>query len=446
MITSTNFYGTPFEMEEITVPKIPDKVFHVEDFLENNQGKESDYHVIQRAIEACSKQGGGTVRVPMGEWVSGPIHLRSNVHLTFDKGAVVTFSEKFADYLPVVFTRWEGMECFNYSPLIYAKDCENIAITGEGTLIGSGEAWWHWKKLQQDAANRLCYAESLGIPVKDRIYGTEEDALRPSFIQPIDCKNVLIEGISVKNGPQWTIHPVYCENVIIRKVNIVSHGPNTDGLNPDSCKNVLVEDSYFETGDDCIAINSGMNEDGWRVNKPCENIVIRNCVMKEGHGGLVIGSGMSGGVRNVYAHDCKIGGGDQGIRLKSMRGRGGFVENVWFENIEINDVRKEAVQINMFYGYSTVVPKTQKPSDFKNINIKNVTGKGANIAVEIKGLPEHRLKNISLENVNLTAENAIVCNDVETIDIRGLDIIATVNKSTDFANVHDLKIKDLSVK
>lgn len=432
-------------MGEIAVPKFPDKFFYVEDFLKNNHDRESDYNVIQRAIEACAKSGGGTVIVPQGEWMSGPIHLKSNIHLIFEEGAIIRFSSNFADYLPVVFTRWEGMECYNYSPLIYACDCENIAITGEGTLIGNGEAWWHWKSLQQDAANRLCYAESLGIPVQDRIFGTEKDALRPSFIQPINCKNLLIEGLSLRNGPQWTIHPVYCENVIIRKMDIISCGPNTDGLNPDSCKNVLIEDCCFETGDDCIAINSGMNEDGWRVNKPCENIVIRNCVMKEGHGGLVIGSGMSGGVRNVYAHDCKISGGDQGIRLKSMRGRGGFVKNVWFENIEINDVRKEAVQINMFYGYSTVIPKTSTPSDFSNINVRNITGKGAKIAVEIKGLQEHPLKDITFENIHLSAETAIVCSDVKSIDIKELEILATINQSTEFTNVTELKVMDFSV-
>jgi polygalacturonase len=443
---SRSFYGTPFDMEEIEAPTFPDQFFYVEDFLNSNHEGESDACVIQRAIEACSESGGGTVIVSQGEWVSGPIHLKSNIHLFFDDGAVVRFSGSFSDYLPVVFTRWEGMECYNYSPLIYALDCENIAITGRGTLIGNGEAWWHWKGLQQHAANRLCYAESLGIPVQDRIYGTEEDALRPSFIQPINCKNVLIEGVSLRNGPQWTVHPVYCENVIIRKIDIISTGPNTDGLNPDSCKNVLIEDCCFETGDDCIAINSGMNEDGWRVNKPCENIVIRNCIMKEGHGGLVIGSGMSGGVRNLYAHDCQISGGDQGIRLKSMRGRGGYVENVWFENIEINDVRKEAVQINMFYGYSTVVPKTSTPSDFNNINIKNITGKGAKIAVEIKGLPEHPLQKISLENIHLRAETAIVCSDVKKIDMKALDLLATVNQSTEFTNVIEMKVKDFSVK
>lgn len=445
-IMTTNIYGAQFDMEEIVPPKFPEKVFYVGNLKKSNCGAEEDKNVIQRAVDACSECGGGTVIVPQGEWLSGPIHLKGNIHLRLEKDAVIKFSSKFSDYLPVVFTRWEGMECYNYSPLIYAKDCENIAITGEGTLMGNGEAWWHWKKLQQSAANKLCYAESLGIPVQDRIFGTDEDALRPSFIQPINCKNVLIEGITIKDGPQWMIHPVYCEDIIVRKVNVISYGHNTDGLNPDSCKNVLIEDCCFETGDDCIAINSGMNEDGWRVNKPCENIIIRNCVMKGGHGGVVIGSGMSGGVRNVYAHDCKISGTMQGIRLKSMRGRGGYVENIWFENIAIDNVTDEAVQINMFYGFSTVVPKTNTPSDFNNINIKNVSGKGAKIALEIRGLPEHRLKAISLENIDLTAQSAMVCSDVETVNIRGLNIHAEDNKCVEVSNVQHFNIQDFSIK
>ncbi|MDF2923477.1 MAG: hypothetical protein K0R57_2391 [Paenibacillaceae bacterium] len=433
-------------MEEILIPQFPDRVCAIQDFALLELAGNADKDIIQRAVDACAGLGGGTVVVPEGNWISGPIHLRSHICLALEQGAVITFSDNFADYLPVVFTRWEGMECYNYSPLIYARDCENIAVTGQGTLIGSGEAWWHWKKLQQEAANKLCYAESLGIPVEDRIYGTEEAALRPSFIQPVNCKNVWIEGISIKDGPQWTVHPVYCENVLIQNIRIVSCGPNTDGLNPDSCKNVLIENSYFETGDDCIAINSGMNEDGWRVNKPCENIVIRNCVMREGHGGLVIGSGMSGGVRNVYAYDCKIGGGDRGIRLKSMRGRGGYVENVWFENIEIDDVREEAVQINMFYGYSTVVPKTQTPSVFDNIHVKEIAGKGAKIAVEIRGLPEHRLKTICLENIALSAETALVCTDVEVMDIKNVHIQATDDKTIELTKVQKLKVQDLSIE
>lgn len=441
----TNFYGTPFELEKIPEPHFPERSIRAEDYRLPETEMPKDIHAIQRAVDDCSAQGGGTVIVSPGEWLSGPIHLRSHVHLSVEKGAVITFSDTFADYLPPVFTRWEGMECYNYSPLIYAIDCENIAVTGEGTLNGNGEAWWHWKQLQQTAADKLCYAERDGIPVEERIFGTEEAALRPSFIQPVRCRNVLIEGVAIHNGPQWTVHPVYCENVIIRGIEIVSCGPNTDGLNPDSCRNVLIEDSSFETGDDCIAINSGMNEDGWRVNRPCENIVIRNCVMKEGHGGLVIGSGMSGGVRNVYAHNCTITGGDRGIRLKSMRGRGGYVDNIRFEQIKINNVREEAVQINMFYGYSTVVPKTSTPSDFRNISIKDISGEGAAIAVEIKGLPEHRLNNISLENINLSADHALICSDVENITLKDFHVKAAVSKEIEFVKVECLRVEGFSV-
>lgn len=441
-----NVYGTQFDMKEVFIPNFPEKIFCVEDFKESGCGEKEDKKIIQKAVDACYESGGGTVIVSQGEWLSGPIHLKSNIHLKLEKNAVIRFSSNFSDYLPVVFTRWEGMECYNYSPLIYANDCENIAITGEGTLLGSGEAWWHWKQLQQAAADRLCYAESLGISVEDRIFGTEEDALRPSFIQPLNCKKVLIEGITVKDGPQWTIHPVYCTDIIVRKVNVISCGHNTDGLNPDSCKNVLIEDCYFETGDDCIAINSGMNEDGWRVNNPCENVVIRNCVMTGGHGALTIGSGLSGGVKNIYMHDCKISGTDQGIRLKSMRGRGGYVEDVWFENITINDVKEEAVQINMFYGLSTVIPKSNAPTDFNNINIKNVYGKGSKIAVQIKGLPEHKLAKINLENINLSGKVAFTCSDVGEVNLREINLQSEDNKGAEILNVNNFNVQDFSIK
>ncbi|MGM9937916.1 MAG: glycoside hydrolase family 28 protein [Candidatus Ornithomonoglobus sp.] len=381
-----------------------------------------DFDTIQTAVNACSEAGGGTVIVPEGEWKSGAIHLKSNVNVHLEDGAVIVFSDRYEDYLPVVFTRWEGTECYNYSPLIYANNCENISVTGRGTLIGNGQSWWHWKKLQQAAAEELCYSELNGVPPEKRIYGTETAALRPSFIQTINCKNVLLEDFTIKDGPQWTIHPVYCENVTVRKVHVSTHGPNTDGLNPDSCRNVLIENCIFETGDDCIAINSGLNEDGWRADRPCENIEIRNCVMNGGHGAVVIGSAMSGGVRNVYAHDCKISGTMQGIRLKSMRGRGGYVDNVKFEDMEINDVTEQAIQINMFYEFSTVMPKTDTPSDFRNIEIRNIRGKGAKTGIQIKGLPEHKLKNITLENIDLAAENAIEFSDAENIKMNDVKI------------------------
>lgn len=237
--------------------------------------------VFARAIDACSHAGGGSVIVPAGTWLTGPIHLRSHVNLRLEKGALVRFSTRYADYPPVL-TRWEGVECINYSPLIYARDCENVAVTGEGTLDGQGEAWWHWKKRQGPAAASLYHAQAEGIPVEARVYATEQAALRPQFLQTLGCRGVLVEGVTLVNGPMWTIHPVYCRDVVVRGVTVRSEGPNTDGLNPDSCHNVLVEGCTFHTGDDCIAINSGMNEDGWRVNRPCENVVIRDCRMKIG--------------------------------------------------------------------------------------------------------------------------------------------------------------------
>ena len=382
-----------------------------------------NYASIQEAVNTCGRAGGGKVIIPRGEWKStGPIRLMSNTELHLEDGAAIIFSDRYEDYLPVVFTRWEGMECYNYSPLIYANGCENISITGKGTLIGSGQAWWPWKKLQAQAAEELCYSERNGIPVEKRIYGTEAAALRPSFIQPVNCRNVLLEGFTIIDGPQWTIHPVYCENVTVRNVTVSTHGPNTDGLNPDSCRDVLIEGCTFDTGDDCIAINSGMNEDGWRVGKPCENIEIRNCVMNGGHGGLVIGSGMSGGVKNVFAHDCRISKTMRGIRIKSMRGRGGYVKDVRFENLEINDTEDQALQITMFYDATTVEPKADTPSDFSNIVIRGVKGKGLKAGIQLAGLPEHRMSHIMLENIELEAENAMECVDVESLTMKDVRI------------------------
>lgn len=385
------------------------------------------YVSIQEAVEACAAGGGGVVVVPEGQWNSGPIHLRSNIHLKLEEGAVISFSSKPEDYLPVVFTRWEGMECYNYSPLIYANGCENISVTGAGMLLGNGHEWWHWKKLQQEAAKRLCYAQSEGIPVENRIFGTKEAALRPSFIQTVNCKNVFFQGFTIKDGPQWTIHPVYCENVIVREVTVSTHGPNTDGLNPDSCKGVLIEKCAFDTGDDCIAINAGMNEDGWRVSKPCEDIEIRDCIMSGGHGAVVIGSAVSGGVRNVKAHHCTIRNTMQGIRIKSMRGRGGYVEDVTFSNMEIENVSDQAVQINMFYEFSTVTPKSDAPSHCRNISIRDIRGNSIQTGIQIKGLPECRLKDITLENIVLEAADAFSCSDVESMFISNVNVKQSKN-------------------
>lgn len=388
-------------MAPVLEPNIPDRTIH-----------SCAFESIQAAVDHCASLGGGTVSVPAGTWHSGPIHLRDHIRLHLEKGAMIRFSSVPEDYLPVVFTRWEGTECYNYSPLIYAKDCHDIAVTGEGTLHGNGADWWHWKQLQQAGADLLYQYGTENVPVEQRIFGTREAALRPSFIQFIACERVLMEDITVLDGPQWTLHPVYCQDVTIRRVHVNTNGHNTDGLNPDSCRNVLIEDSDFYTGDDCIAINAGINKDGWRVNRPCENIVIRRCTMTGGHGGLVIGSAVSGSVRHVYAHDCRISGTMQGIRLKSMRGRGGVVEDIHFERVTIHDLSHEAIQINMFYEFSTVIPKTDTPSEFQNITIRDISGSNAAVAIQIRGLPEKKLADITLEHIHLTAENSMICSDV----------------------------------
>ena len=381
-----------------------------------------DKDAIQKAVNECAAAGGGMVSVPAGVWNTGKIHMKSNIELHLCDGAELIFSDEPDDYLPVVFTRWEGTECYNYSPLIYARDCENVSVTGKGTLNGNGRKWWAWKLLQQQAAEELGDAAANGVPVEERVYGTKEAALRPSFIQFIGCKNVLLDGFTIKDGPQWTIHPVYCEDVVIRDVKVCTNGHNTDGLNPDSCRNVLIDGCTFSTGDDCVAINAGLNEDGWRVGRPCENIEIRNCIMSGGHGGIVVGSAISGSVKNVYAHDCKITDTMWGIRMKSMRGRGGCVDGVRFENIIIENCERDAVQITMFYESSTIMPHSDAPTEFKNISLKNIKASGAPNGIEIKGLPEKPLTSILLEDMEITADRAMTIQDVKTIVMKNVNV------------------------
>lgn len=406
------------DLEQLVFPAFPENRLEIKDFSSGPGDKKA----LQKTVDECVRRGGGTVCVTPGVWQTGGVKLYSNVHLFLEEGSRVEFSTDPEDYLPVVFTRWEGIECWNYSPLIYAVDCENIAITGKGELFGNGQAWWHWKDLQKAAARKVYDAEADGIPVDQRRFGTVEDALRPSFIQFIRCRDVFFEGFSVSEGPQWMLHPVYCENVVVRGVRVSSSGPNTDGLNPDSCTNVLIEDCTFKTGDDCIALNSGMNEDGWRVGKPCENILIRRCRMYGGHGGVVIGSGMSGNVRNVRVHDCYFDSTELGIRLKAMRGRGGVVENISFHNIEINNIPGPAIQITTFYHATTIPPKSDVPPRFRDLKISNITGKGNMLGVEMKGLSDTHLENITLENIDIAADSAMECCDISGITMDRIKI------------------------
>ncbi len=398
----------------IQVPIFPSREFQVTEFGAIADGKTDCTTAFANAIAACNAAGGGHVTVRSGEYLTGPIHLKSNVDLHLAKGAEILFSQDTKRYLPQVLTRFEGIELMNYSPLIYAYDQQNIAITGEGILNGQGDAthWWPWKGKWEDsermgirwkegmpsqhaANNRLKEMAKKNVPVAERVFG-EGDYLRPNFIQPYKCKNVLIEGVTIKDSPMWIIHPVLSENITVRNVKVVSHGPNNDGCDPESCKNVLISGCFFDTGDDCIAIKSGRDDDGRRVNVPSENIIVRNCTMKDGHGGVVIGSEISGNVRNVFAEKCEMNSPnlDRVLRIKSNSFRGGIVENVFMRDITVGEVADAVVLIDMFYADE----KGDHHPQVKNVHVTRVKSKKSVYAVKIGAEEEYPAENIVIED------------------------------------------------
>ena len=405
-------------LKEITVPEFPNKTYLITDFGAVNDGVTDCTEAINNAITKCSEDGGGKVVVPAGKYYSGAIHLKNNVNLHIEKEATILFSIDPKAYMPVVYTRWEGVELMNYSSLIYAYEAENIAVTGEGTLDGqaNGENWWKWKgrkeygylegepsQLSTGNKDRLMEMGKEGVPVAERIFG-EGYYLRPQFVQPYKCKNVLIQGIKIQNSPMWVLNPVLCTNVTIEGVTVESQGPNSDGCDPESCKNVLIKNCFFNTGDDCIAIKSGRNEDGRRVNVASENIIIQNCQMANGHGGVVIGSEASGGVKNVFAENCKMDSPelDRVLRIKTSSKRGGVIENIFMRNVEVGQVKQQVIRINMFYED----PGEHMPI-VRNIEVKNLTVKqGGKIGVLAEGYAASPIENVkiinsSIENVEL---------------------------------------------
>ena len=433
----------PFPMPQLQRPVFADRVFDIRSYGAVEGGSFKNTAAIARAVDACAAAGGGHILVPAGRWLTGPIHLKSHVDLHLAKGAVVVFSDRFADYLPVVLVRVGGVDLYNYSPLIYARDCTDVAVTGPGRLNGNGRAWWAWQRRQTREVVRLAPG---GVPVEKRVFGTPEAAIRPNFVVFYHCSNVLLEGFSIGSGPCWTLQPVYCEDVIIRRLNVDTDGPNNDGLDPDSCRNVLIEKCRFSTGDDCVVLKSGYNEDGWRVNRPTENVVMRDCVGLRGHGGFVVGSEMSGGVRNVYVHDCEFVGTDRAVRIKSMRGRGGVVENLWVDGIVARDMKREAVTINMDYGSDPNAATNSRAPAFRNIHIRNFRCEGARVAVRIKGLADSPVRDLSFENVAIAADTGVICTHATGVSFKGVAFVAARGPGFDFRSVDGATIRDARVR
>ncbi len=423
-LSAAGWSGVPQFLARIRQPEFPDRDFDITQFGAVGDGTRDSSEAIRQAITACTQAGGGRVIVPSGIFLTGAVHLRSNVNLHIAKGATLSFIPEARLYLPVIYSRWEGVECLNYSALIYAFEQKNIAITGAGTLDGqaSNENWWPWNgnplfggrrdtPNQMTARSRLFKMGESDVPVKERVFG-EGGFLRPNFIQLYRCRNVLIDGVTIRNSPMWQIHPVLCANVTVRGVSAISHGPNNDGCNPESCRDVLIEDCLFDTGDDCIAIKSGRNRDGRRIGAPSENILIRNCRMKDGHGGVTIGSEASGGARNVFAEKCNMDSPnlDRVLRLKTNSVRGGFIENVFMRDVQVGQVADAILRIDLFYEEGDA---GRFPPQVRNIEMVNVSSRKSRYALYLRGYKQAPLQNIHLAHCSF--ENVSEADVVENV-------------------------------
>lgn len=422
----------------IKEPVFKNKTYSILNYGAVADGKTLATTSIKKAIEACSAAGGGMVLVPAGKYLTGAIHLENNVNLHVAEGAELLFSTNPNDFYPLVHTSFEGLELMNYSPLIYAKNKKNIAVTGKGTLNGQGsnDNWWPWKgmtsegvmygakkgdasQLDKDNLPALMEMAESNVPLAKRVFGNGH-YLRPNFIEPFECENVLIKDITIINAPFWILHPYKSTNVIVDGVNIKSHGPNNDGCDPEYSKNVLIKNTTFNTGDDCIAIKAGRDAEGRRIGIMTENVIVRDCKMIDGHGGVVIGSEMSAGVKNVYVYNCFMDSPelDRAIRLKTNTRRGGTVDGFYVKKITVGEVKEAVLHIVMNYGIygnqsGSFIPK------IKNILLEDVTVKnGGKYAILAEGLDNSKIENITFRNVTIDkVKENFKLNNVENLQL-----------------------------
>ncbi|WP_078063083.1 glycoside hydrolase family 28 protein [Solirubrum puertoriconensis] len=432
-------------------------------------GVAKNTQAFQQAIDAVSKAGGGVVLVPRGHWLTGPIEMRSNVNLHLAKGALVQFSADRADY-HLIKTSWEGVAAVRNRAQIYGQNLENIAITGQGVFDGAGNTWRpvkkgkltdsQWKRLVESGGvlnekKDTWYpsASALkGSTIKEAFYlkpGKEvkdyediKDFLRPDMMVLDRCKRLMLEGVTFQNSPAWTLHPLMSEDITVRNVTVLNpeYGQNTDAIDLESCRNGIVEDCTFDVGDDAICIKSGRDEQGRERNMPTENFIIRNTKVYHAHGGFVIGSEMSGGARNIYASNLTFMGTDVGLRFKTTRGRGGVVENIFINNVDMRDIVGQAIIFDMYYMAKDPVPLAGESAappvikaellnegtpQFRKISIKDVTCNGAETGILVRGLPEMPIRDISIENATLQSTKGLVCIEAENIRLKNVALLTT---------------------
>lgn len=375
---------------------------------------------IRKAIEKAHALGGGRVLIPAGKWSCGAIHLKSNIELHLEKGATVSFLPSLSAYLPRVLTNYEGIRCYNYSPMIYGKGLENVAVTGEGCFEGSGPFFWEWSAKSMEGRHRLYAMMRDRTPVEERVFGNEADCLRSPFFQLLDCKNVLIEGIRLYNSPFWSLHIVWCENVTVRGVTVENQtrSPNTDGINIDASRRVLVEKCKMITlGDDMYCLKAGRNEDAWDVGRACEDVIIRDCIGigKSNSGGIVIGSEMSGSVRNILAERCCFEDNLNCVRIKSKDGRGGVVENVDIKGLRM---KKGYRGINFSFRYSCEATDDPKEPGkhlpaLRNIYCEDIRCEEVELGIAIEGIPNAVMKDLYFKDISMNARTCLSADGVD---------------------------------
>jgi len=487
--TTDLYTGLEFNMPRVQEPQIPNNTVNITDFGAVGDGLTKNTQAFEKAIAAAAAKGGGKVIIPRGLWLTGPIVLRSNINLHAEAGAMVIFSKDFNDY-PLVETSFEGLNTYRCQSPISGKNLENVAITGKGTFDGSGEAWRPVKKSKMTAAQWNALVKSGGVlsddgnvwyptaiskkgDTKDNFnvpnftrkeqFEAVKDFMRPVMVSLISCKKVLLDGPTFQNSPAWNLHPLMCEDVTIRNLNVRNpwFSQNGDGLDLESCKNAVIHDNIFDVGDDAICFKSGKDKDGRARGIPTENVIVKNNVVYHGHGGFVVGSEMSGGVKNVHVSNCLFMGTDIGLRFKSNRGRGGVVENIWISNIDMINIPTEAISFNLFYGGNSPVleadqkastearnekllPVTEETPSFKNIYMKNINVAGADKALVLQGLPEMNLQNVSLENAVLKAKQGISAVAADGITLKNVKVIPEKGPAITVYNSKNISIKGLT--